>query len=120
MIQRGDVYFADMSPVRGREQAGRRPVVVVSAEFLNRRDLVVTVALGTTPKPGAPRFATNVFVPRDESGLPNDTVFLCYHLRSIDPVRFTDPKWNAARRTGRLPPHRMAEIDAALRLTLSL
>lgn len=120
MIERGDVYFADMDPVRGREQAGRRPVVVVSADFLNRRDLVVTVVVGSTAKADGRSYATNVLVPAAESGLPRDTVFLCYQVRSVDPLRFIDPKWNAARRMGRLPPARMAQIDAALRLALAL
>jgi mRNA interferase MazF len=120
MIARGDVYYADMDPVRGREQSGRRPVVVVSADFLNRRDLVVTVVVGTTAKPGSAKYDTNVLVPAAESGLPRDTVFLCYQIRSVDPARFVDPKWNAARRMGHVPPHRLAEIDAALRLALAL
>jgi mRNA interferase MazF len=120
MIRRGDVYFADMDPERGREQAGRRPVVVVSADFLNARDLVVTVVLGTTARPGSAAYDTNVLVPGAECGLPHDTVFLCFQVRSVDPVRFFDPKWNSARRMGRLPAHRMAEIDGALRLALSI
>ncbi len=120
MIRRGDVYFADLDPVRGREQAGWRPVVVVSADFLNRRDLVLTVVMGTSARPGVTAYDTNVFVPGPESGLPRDTIFLCYQMRSIDPVRFLDPRGSAARRMGRLPPERMAQIDAALRLALAL
>ena len=120
MIRRGDVFFADMDPVRGREQSGVRPVVVVSAEFLNRRSLVLMVVMGTSAKPGAAWYDTNVLVPSAESGLPRDTVFLCFHVRSIDPVRFIDPQRGAARRMGRLPAARMAQIDAALRLALGL
>ena len=94
--------------------------MVVSAEFLNRRQLVLTVVMGTSAKPGVPLYDTNVFVSAAESGLPRDTVFLCYQMRSIDPVRFVDLKGNAARRTGRLPHERMRQIDAALRLALDL
>lgn len=120
MIQRGDIYFADMDPVRGREQAGRRPVLVVSADALNRQDLVVTIVTGTTAKPGARAYGTNVLVPSAESGLPRDTVFLCFQIRSVDPVRFLDPEWNSARKAGRLGPARMAEVSAALRRALDL
>jgi len=120
MIRRGDVYFADLDPGRGHEQAGRRPVVVVSDDELNRLDLVVTVVMGSTAREGARLYSTNVLVTSAESGLPRDTVFLCYHVRSIDRARLVDPKWNAARKMGRLPPRRMAQIDAALRLSLSL
>jgi len=120
MIRRGDVYFVELGPAIGREQAGRRPVVVVSDDELNRLDLVLTVVVGTTAPHGSRRYSTNVSVPADESGLPRDTTFLCFQVRSLDRSRFIDPKWNAVRRMGRLPPRRMAQIDAALRLSLSL
>jgi len=120
MIRRGDVWFADLDPVRGREQAGRRPVLVVSDDAINRSKLVVTVVVGTDARNLARSYPTNVLVPRGESGLPLDTVFLCFQIRSLDPARFADPSAVASRRTGRLPPARMAEVDAALRLALSL
>ena len=48
MISRGQVHFIDLDPVRGREQAGRRPVLVVSSDAINRQPLVVTVWLKWT------------------------------------------------------------------------
>lgn len=48
LIRRGQIYFADIDPVVGREQKGIRPVLVVSADSINSRPLVVTVALGTS------------------------------------------------------------------------
>ena len=120
MIRRGDVYFADLNPARGREEAGRRPVVVVSDDALNAQALVVTVVVGTSAKNVERRYSTTVFVPRAESGLPRDTVFLCFQVRSLDPSRFLDPSRGRAVRTGTLPAARMAEVDAALRLSLGL
>lgn len=120
MIRRGDVWFADLDPVRGREQAGRRPVLVVSDDVLNRRNLVVTVVIGTDARNPSGAYPTNVLVPRRESGLPLDTVFLCFQIRSLDPARFIGRQRAAAQRTGRLSAARMAEVDAALRLSLSL
>lgn len=120
MIRRGDVYFADLDPVLGREQAGRRPVLVVSDDALNARDLVVTVVVGTDARNVARTYPTNVVVPAVESGLPRDTVFLCFQVRSLDPSRFVDPSHGAAQRTGTLPTARMAEVDRALRLSLGL
>ena len=120
MIRRGDVYFADLDPIRGREQAGRRPVLVVSDDALNRRDLVVTVVVGTDARNLDKVHPTTVLVPREDSGLPLDTVFLCFQVRSLDPVRFMDPRRGGARRVGRVSGHRMGEIDAALRMALSL
>jgi len=46
-IRRGEIYFVNLNPVEGREQAGRRPVLVLSIEAINRLPLVVTVVVGT-------------------------------------------------------------------------
>lgn len=120
MIRRGDVYFADLNPVRGREQSGRRPVLVVSDDLLNAQPLVVTVVVGTRAAQIGRDYPANVRVPAAESGLPADTVFLCFQIRSLDPARLVDPLHGASRRTGRLSPSRMAEVDAALRVCLGL
>jgi mRNA interferase MazF len=113
MISRGQVYFVDLTPTRGREQAGRRPALVVSSDAINRQPLVVTVVVGTNADNISRDYPTNVRVPASESGLPKDTVFLCFQIRSLDPARFHQP-------AGRLPPARMHEVDRALRLSLEL
>ena len=46
-VQRGEIHLVDLNPVQGREQAGRRPVLVLSADAINRLPLVVTVVVGT-------------------------------------------------------------------------
>jgi mRNA interferase MazF len=50
MIQRGEIYFVDLNPVKGREQAGRRPVLVLSVDAINKLPLVVTVIVGRKAK----------------------------------------------------------------------
>jgi mRNA interferase MazF len=120
MIRRGDVYFVELGPAVGREQAGRRPVVVVSDDSINGRPLVATVVPGTDGRNVDEDYPVTVRVPASESGLPNDTVFLCFQMRSVDHARFVDPARGHRRVAGRVPPHRMAEIDAALRRALSL
>lgn len=47
MIQRGEIYFVDLNPTQGREQAGRRPVLVISINGINKLPLVITVIVGT-------------------------------------------------------------------------
>ena len=47
MIRRGEIYFVDLDPTRGREQAGHRPVLVLSIDAINKLPLVVTVVVGT-------------------------------------------------------------------------
>lgn len=120
MISRGQIYFVDLSPTRGREQTGRRPVLVVSSDAINRQPLVVTVVVGTDAANIPRDYPTNVRVSARESGLPKDTVFLCFQLRSLDPARFIDPKAGQPLPAGALPPARMAEIDEALRWVLGL
>ncbi|MCK6554514.1 type II toxin-antitoxin system PemK/MazF family toxin [Candidatus Binatia bacterium] len=88
-IRRGEIYFVNLSPVQGREQAGDRPVLVVSVDAINRLPLVVTVVVGTKGENVARDYPTNVRVTAAESGLPMETVFLCFQIRSLDPRRFS-------------------------------
>jgi mRNA interferase MazF len=120
MISRGQIYTVDLAPTRGREQAGRRPVLVVSADAINRQPLVVTVVVGTDAKRVPRNYPTNVRVPAEVSGLPKDTVFLCFQIRSLDPGRFRDPRTGRLNAVGNLPAYRMAEVDQAIKLALDL
>lgn len=120
MINRGQIYFVNLSPTEGREQAGRRPVLVVSADAINRQPLVVTVVVGTDAKNVPRDYPTNVRVMAKESGLPRDTVFLCFQIRSLDPARFYDPRTGRPNLAGSLSASRMADIERALKLVLSL
>src|SRR5437660_8321700 len=87
-IQRGDIYFVNLNPVQGREQAGQRPVLVLSIDAINRLPLVVTVVIGTKGDNVPRDYPTNVRVSRAASGLPMETVFLCFQIRSLDASRF--------------------------------
>jgi mRNA interferase MazF len=113
-IQRGEIYLVDLNPVRGREQAGQRPVLVLSADAINRLPLVVSVVVGTKGENVHRDYPTNVRVPTSESGLPMETVFLCFQLRSLDPSRF--PKSPA----GRASEAVMRRIEDAVRHCLAL
>jgi mRNA interferase MazF len=87
-IKRGEIYFVDLNPVVGREQAGLRPVLVLSSDQINQLPLVVTVVIGTKGANIARTYASTVRVPAAESGLPLETVFLCFQIRSLDSSRF--------------------------------
>lgn len=84
-IERGEIYFVNLNPVQGREQAGQRPVLVLSVNAINRLPLVVTVVVGMKGANISRDYPTNVRVPAAESGLPMETVFLCFQIRSLDP-----------------------------------
>lgn len=112
MIRRGQIYFVDLASACGREQSGKRPVLVVSDDAINRQPLVVAVVVGTAAARVPRDYPVNVRVSAGETGLPQDTVFLCFQLRSLDPARFL------AAPAGRMPAARMAEVERALGLVL--
>src|ERR1017187_3091059 len=114
MVSRGQIYFVSLDPIQGREQSGRRPVLVISSDAINRQPLVIGVIVGTDAANIQRDYPTNIRVPAAESGLPRDTVFLAFQLRSLDHSRFTGPA------AGTLSPTRMAEVANALHLTLDL
>lgn len=120
MIRRGGIYFVTLGPTQGREQAGRRPVLVVSADAINRQPLVVTVVPGTEGRNVGHDYPTNVRVTAKETGLPTDSVFLCFQVRSLDPRRFVDARSGTAKPVGSMPDAKMAEVENALRMVLAL
>lgn len=114
MIQRGEIYFVDLNPVKGREQAGRRPVLVLSIDAINKLPLVVTVVVGTKGENIPRDYPTNVRISAKESGLPMETIFLCFQIRSIDLNRF--PPQSA----GKISEETLEKIENAVRHCLGL
>lgn len=113
-IERGEIYFVNLNPVKGREQAGQRPVLVLSIDSINQLPLVVTVIVGTKGENIARDYQTNVRVAAAESGLSIETVFLCFQIRSLDPKRFSDKP------AGKLSPETMKKVEDAVRHCLGL
>jgi mRNA interferase MazF len=109
---RGEVYFVNLDPVTGREQGGRRPVVVVSNDIVNQLPLVVTVVPGMRGFKVKVDRPWNVRVPAGEGNLPQETVFLTFQVRALDQSRFKDPP------IGRLSQAAMGEIEKSLAWTL--
>jgi len=65
-------------------------------------------------------YPTNVRVTADETGLSLDTVFLCFQIRSLDHSRFMDPVTQQPNLAGKMPDHRMADVENALQMTLMI
>ncbi len=120
VISRGSIYFVSLDPTRGREQAGRRPVLVVSVDSINRQPLVVTVVVGTDAANVPRDYPTNIRLTAAETGLPMDTVFPCFQIRSLDPSRFFHPRAETPVAAGAVPAVRMTDVERALRLVLGL
>ena len=113
-IERGEIYFVNLNPVQGREQAGNRPVLVLSVDAINRLPLVVTVVVGTKGENLPRDYPTNVRVAATESGLPMETVFLCFQIRSLDARRF--PPTPAGKLSGPI----LERVEGAVRYCLGL
>ncbi|MBC8527817.1 MAG: type II toxin-antitoxin system PemK/MazF family toxin [Candidatus Cloacimonetes bacterium] len=113
-IQRGEIYFVDLNPTKGREQAGNRPVLVLSNNTINKLPLVVTVVVGTKGENISSDYLTNVRISSSDSGLSMETVFLCFQLRSLDPNRF--PESPAGKVSGEI----LTRIEDAVRYCLDL
>lgn len=113
-LHRGEIYFVNLNPVQRREQAGNRPVLVLSSDSVNRLPLVVTVVVGTKGENISKDYPTNVRILPADSGLAIETVFLCFQIRSLDPKRFPT---NAA---GVVNDDTMRRVEEAVRYCLAL
>ena len=113
-IQRGEIYFVNLNPVKGREQAGHRPVLVLSIDTINRLPLVITVVVGTKGENISRNYQTNVRVSAAESGLPMETVFLCFQVRALDAKRFPNKP------AGKVSGETLQQLEDAVRYCLGL
>jgi mRNA interferase MazF len=114
VILRGEIDFVNLDPVIGHEQSGQRPVLVLSTDDINSKPLVVTVVPGTDGANEPRDFPTTIRVPAADSGLPRETVFLCFQVRALDHSRFTSPP------AGRLSDAWMQRVGAVVRRCLGL
>ena len=113
-VHRREIYFVNLNPVKGREQAGQHPVLVLSVNAINKLPLVVTVVVGTKGENISRDYPTNIRVSPEDSGLAIETIFLCFQIRSLDPKRFSDKP------AGRVSDKVLEKIEAAVRYCLGL
>lgn len=112
-MNRGDVYDARLSPSEGFEQAGVRPVVIVSRNAINQNSPVIVVVPLTSAINVDRPFPSNVAIGKGLGGLTVDSVALTGQVRAINITRFI-------RFRGVLPAEVMREISRALGITLDL
>ncbi len=114
-MTRGEVYWADLSPRSGSEEQGRRPVIIVSHDGLNRvpswRSFVVVPI--STSKAQARRGLTAVALAAGAGGLRKPCVALCHQVTTLDRAKIGP-------RVGALSRESLARIDAGLRFALDL
>ena len=112
-FQRGDVYDARLDPVEGSEQAGIRPVIIVSRNAINARLSVLTIVPCTTNRPATRIYPSRAEVQAPDGGLTVNSVVLCEQARAVSKTRLL-------RYRGSLSARAMAAVDRALRITLDL
>jgi mRNA interferase MazF len=111
-IKRGDLYFADLSPVVGSEQGGLRPVLVVQNDVGNHYGPTV-IAAAITSQLLKTKLPTHVPLPEGSCGLNKHSVALLEQVRTLDKRRLQD-------RIGAVTPDQLHEIDKALLISLGL
>ena len=89
MIKRGEIYFADLSPVVGSEQGGIRPVLIIQNDVGNKYSPTVIVAAITSQLSKA-KIPTHVELSAEEYSLPKDSVVLLEQIRTIDKRRLKE------------------------------
>ncbi|GAA0351748.1 type II toxin-antitoxin system PemK/MazF family toxin [Bacillus horti] len=112
IVKRGDVYFADLSPVVGSEQGGVRPVLIVQNDIGNRFSPTVIVAAITAQIQKA-KLPTHVEINAKDYDFDRDSVILLEQIRTIDKQRLTD-------KITHLDEAMMAKVDEAIQISLGL
>lgn len=123
-VRRGEIYWVEFDPVKGSEQGGLRPALVVQNDVGNRFSPTTVVAAITRTLPPRP-YPFVVIVEPAESGLPERSVVNCSQLATIQQSgsfsRLRPPRGESdVRAIGRLSGEKLAEVDAALRFNLAL
>jgi mRNA interferase MazF len=111
-VKRGDIYYADLSPVVGSEQGGVRPVLIVQNDVGNKFSPTV-IAAAITSQRDKSRLPTHIDLPSVGCGLSRDSVVLLEQIRTIDKKRLKE-------RMGTIGPGAMGQIDKALTISFGL
>ena len=112
-VKRGEIYYADLSPVVGSEQGGVRPVLIIQNDTGNRYSPTV-IAAAITSQTGKARLPTHIELPLVQScGLTKDSVVLLEQVRTLDKKRLRE-------RMGRVDDQIMEKIDTAIAVSFGL
>ena len=112
MVKRGDIYYADLSPVVGSEQGGMRPVLIVQNDTGNRHSPTV-IAAAITSQTGKAKLPTHIELSGHSVGLNRYSVILLEQIRTLDKSRLRE-------RMGRLDESTMNAVDNALAVSFGL
>ena len=111
-IRRGDIYYADLSPVIGSEQGGLRPVLIVQNDVGNKHSPTV-IAAAITSKMSKAKLPTHIDIPSVEGGLVKDSVILLEQVRTLDKRRLKE-------KMGHLDDGTMLSVNNAIQVSFGL
>ncbi len=112
IIKRGEIFLANLEPIKGSEQGGIRPVLIIQNDISNKHS-PVTIIAAITSKIFEKEFPTNVFVSKKDSGLDKDSTIMLNQIRTIDNIRLI-------KKVGVLDNFIINQIDKSLKVSLSL
>jgi len=112
VIKRGDIFYADLSPVVGSEQGGIRPVIIIQNDVGNRYSPTVIVS-AITSQINKAKLPTHVETSSEEYGLNKDSVVLLEQVRTLDKRRLKE-------KIGHMTDEDMIKVDVALKISLDL
>ena len=111
-VKRGDIYYADLSPVVGSEQGGLRPVLIIQNDVGNKYSPTV-IAAAITSRMGKTKLPTHIDIYAARAGLSRDSVVLLEQIRTLDKRRLKE-------KMGHLDGSMMQEIDTAIAISFGL
>jgi mRNA interferase MazF len=112
VIKRGDIFYADLSPVIGSEQGGIRPVLIVQNDIGNKYSPTV-IAAAITSQINKAKLPTHIEISAQEYGLAKDSVILLEQIRTIDKKRIRE-------KSGHLDDELMEEVNEAISVSFGL
>lgn len=112
IVKRGDIFYADLSPVIGSEQGGVRPVLIIQNDVGNKYSPTVIV-LAITSQINKAKMPTHIEIGAKDYGLVKDSVILAEQIRTIDKRRLRE-------KTGTLDDDKMSEVKRALEISVGL
>lgn len=112
IVKRGDIFYADLSPVVGSEQGGMRPVLIVQNDTGNKHSPTV-IAAAITSQTGKARLPTHIELNAQSVGLSRNSVILLEQVRTIDKSRLRE-------RMGKLDDTTMTKVDNAIAVSFGL
>ena len=111
-IKRGEIFLANLEPIKGSEQGGIRPVLVIQNDISNKYS-PVTIIAAVTSKIFEKEYPTNIFISKKESGLEKDSTIMLNQLRTIDNTRLI-------KKVGSLDNFTMNKVSKAIKISLDL